>query len=60
MTYLKYVQYLYLLFGVFFIYDGITKAMRGEDYILSALFALAAIGMFFFRRKFANKYKNKD
>lgn len=60
MTVLKYFQYVYLVFAIYFIYDAITKFMQDDqNYLLSAFFAIAAIGMFFFRRNFANKQKNK-
>lgn len=61
MTYLKIVQYMYLIFAGFFIYDAYTKALNGEKYWLSVVIALVAIGMFFFRRHFYNKHqKPKD
>ncbi|BCY27499.1 hypothetical protein KK2020170_03670 [Flavobacterium okayamense] len=58
MTYLKIVQYMYLVFAGFFIYDAYTKALNGENYWLSVIIALVAIGMFFFRRHFYNKHQN--
>ncbi|WP_130733446.1 hypothetical protein [Flavobacterium sp. J27] len=61
MNYIKYIQYIYLLFAVFFIYDAIAKFMHDEgNYILSLLFAGLAIFMFFFKRKFYNKYKKNQ
>ena len=60
MTYLKIVQYMYLVFAAFFIYDAYAKALAGENYWLSVIIALVAIGMFFFRRHFHNKYQNKQ
>ena len=58
MTYLKIVQYMYLVFAGFFIYDAFTKRLNDEDYWLSVIIALVAIGMFFFRRHFYNKHQN--
>ena len=49
---------MYLVFAGFFIYDAYTKALNDEDYWLSVIIALVAIGMFFFRRHFYNKHQN--
>lgn len=52
---------MYLVFAAFFIYDAYAKALAGENYWLSVIIALVAIGMFFFRRHFYKKYqKPKD
>ncbi len=59
MNYLKYTQYVYLIFGFYFIYDGITKMNSGaEGYWMSFIIAALAIFMFFFRRKFARKFED--
>lgn len=60
MNYLKYTQYAYLLFGIYFIYDGIMKYPSNENYIISFLIAGLAIFMFFFRRKFAKKFEERN
>lgn len=61
MGYLKYTQYVYLVFAIYFIYDGITKLNAGNDTPwLSFLIAGMAIFMFFFRRKFAKKYEDSN
>jgi purine-cytosine permease-like protein len=60
MTYLKIVQYVYLVFALFFFYDAYSKAMNGENYWLSVIIAVVAIGMFFFRRHFYNKHQNPN
>lgn len=57
MTYLKLIQYLYLVFAAVFIYDGIAKIQKGESYALSFIVAAVAIAMFFFRRHFYKKYQ---
>lgn len=62
MTYLKFIQYMYLLFAGFFVYDAFKKYDEGRplnDILLSLIIALVAVGMFFFRRHFQNKYQNK-
>ncbi|HLF51623.1 hypothetical protein [Flavobacterium sp.] len=61
MSFLKYVQYVYLIFGAVFIYDGFSKMNAGEEspwisFILGGL----AIFMFFFRRRFSKKIENRN
>jgi hypothetical protein len=58
MNYLKYTQYIYLVFGFFFIYDGIVKWGDQDKPWLSFAIAGLAVFMFFFRRKFAKKFDN--
>jgi len=62
MTYLKFIQYIYLVFAAFFVYDAFRKHQEGKelnDILLSVAIAVVAVGMFFFRRHFHNKYQNK-
>lgn len=61
MSYIKYIQYVYLLAAGFFLYDAVYKFATNSDDspILSLFFFGMAIFMFFFRRKFANKYSQK-
>lgn len=61
MKYLQFTQYIYLIFAAFFVYDGIRK-MNGaeESYLLSFGIAAVCIFMFFFRRSFFNKAKNRN
>ncbi|CAM4050960.1 MULTISPECIES: hypothetical protein [Flavobacterium] len=58
MNYLKFIQYFYLLFGVFFFYEAFRRYQNNESYLMSIVIAVVAIGMFFFRRHFYNKQKN--
>ncbi|ALM48755.1 hypothetical protein AMR72_07520 [Flavobacterium psychrophilum] len=58
MKYLTVVSYLYLAVAVFFIVDGVNAMRKGENYIISFLFAGLAVFMFFFRMRFAKKYQN--
>ncbi|MEO6176461.1 MAG: hypothetical protein ABIP27_15015 [Flavobacterium circumlabens] len=61
MGYLKYTQYVYILFAVFFIYDGIIKLNEGNDTsTLSFIIAFLAVFMFFFRRKYAKKFDDRN
>jgi hypothetical protein len=60
MNLLKYTSYLYLAFGVLFIYDGYTKLNTNESPFLSFAIAGVTIFMFFFRRKFAKKFDNRN
>ncbi|MHC0439939.1 hypothetical protein [Flavobacterium sp. 3-210] len=61
MGYLKYTQYVYIAFAVYFIYDAITKMNEGvESYPLSFVIAGMAIFMFFFRRRFVKKFDDRN
>jgi positive regulator of sigma E activity len=61
MNYLKYTQYVYLVFALFFIYDAISKMIAGEATPwLTFIIAGVAIFMFFFRRKFAKKFDDHN
>lgn len=56
MNYLKYTQYVYLVFAIYFIYDGIMKwTNEGTNPFMQFFIAAMAIFMFFFRRRFAKK-----
>jgi hypothetical protein len=61
MNYLKYTQYAYLVAGVIFIADGIINfnTPSKNPYLLLA-FGVVAIGLFFFRRKFAKKFEDRN
>lgn len=61
MNYLKYTQYVYLVATFFFIYDGYTK-MQSEAAApwLSFVIAGVSLFMFFFRRKFAKKFEDRN
>ncbi|MQP24538.1 hypothetical protein GFJ94_05625 [Flavobacterium sp. LMO8] len=62
MAYLKFIQYIYLIFAIFFLYDAFRKYQEGKelsDIGLSLVIAAVALGMFFFRRHFHNKYQKK-
>ena len=61
MNYLKYTQYVYLLFSFYFVYDGFTKLNTDNDTPwLSFIIAGLAVFMFFFRRKFAKKFEGNN
>jgi positive regulator of sigma E activity len=61
MGYLKYTQYAYLVIAVLFIYDAITKINAGNDTPwLSFLIAGMGVFMFFFRRRFAKKFEDRN
>jgi hypothetical protein len=61
MSYLKYTPYLYLVFAVYFIYDGVTKLNAADATPwLSFIIAGLAIFMFFFRLKFAKKFEDRN
>lgn len=59
MTYLKLIQYMYLIFAAFFFYDTAIKIKNNEDFKLSLIIGIVAVGMFYFRRHFYKKHQNK-
>lgn len=59
MGYLKFVAYIYLLAGTFFIYEGVVAIQNNENSFLMFLLAGCAIFMFFFRRRFAKKFEER-
>ncbi|MBL0014409.1 MAG: hypothetical protein IPP30_12130 [Flavobacterium sp.] len=60
MNYLKYTQYVYLVFSGFFVYDAFSKFSAGDSPWLSAIIAAVSLFMFFFRRSFAKKFENRN
>ena len=60
MNFLKYTSYLYLAFGIYFLYDGYAKWSANENPLMSFVIAGLAIFMFFFRRKFAKKFDDRN
>ncbi|BFM43319.1 hypothetical protein CFS9_19600 [Flavobacterium sp. CFS9] len=61
MGYIKYTQYVYIIFAIYFIYDGFTKINDGNDTAaLSFLIAGMAVFMFFFRRRFVKKFGDRN
>lgn len=61
MNYLKFTPYIYLAFGIYFIYDGVTKLNATETTPwMSFIIAGLAIFMFFFRLGFAKKIEDRN
>lgn len=61
MGYLKYTPYIYLIFALYFIYEGMAKWNDPEATPwLSFMIGGLAIFMFFFRRKFAKKMEDRN
>ena len=61
MTYLKYIQYFYLIAAVLFAVDGFMQIGSEErSPWISFFFAAIALFMFFFRRRFAKKFENQQ
>ncbi|MDN3707842.1 hypothetical protein QW060_21175 [Myroides ceti] len=57
----RFTVYLYLIFGLFFVYDTINKYINGdENYILSLVFAVLAIFMFYFRLRSIKKIEERQ
>ena len=61
MNYMKYTQYAYLIAGVILLIDGLMKLNAADKnaYLIMAM-GVVAIGLFFFRRKFAKKFEDRD
>jgi positive regulator of sigma E activity len=59
MAFLKYISYLYIVFAVAFLIDGIMKVNEGGNGIISFVFAGLAAFMFFFRRKYSKKFSDR-
>ena len=61
MNYMKYTQYAYLIAGIILLVDGGIKlnASDSNAYLILAM-GVVAIGLFFFRRKFAKKFEDKN
>ena len=61
MSYMKYTQYAYLAVGIILLIDGFMKlnAADSNAYLILGMGAVA-IGLFFFRRKFAKKFEDRN
>ena len=61
MNYMKYTQYAYLVAGIILLVDGVIKLNEADEnaYLILGL-GVVAIGLFFFRRKFAKKFEQRD
>jgi LPXTG-motif cell wall-anchored protein len=61
MNYMKYTQYAYLVAGIIFLIDGVIKLNSGDSNAYLILgFGVVAVGLFFFRRKFAKKFEDRN
>lgn len=61
MNYLKYTQYVYLLVAVFFVFKAVTVWTEDNDqHFLFLGIAFVSGFMFFFRRKFAKKFEDRN
>lgn len=55
-TFQKVLQYIYLFIAVFFVYESIRWWNEDKDKaIMLLIFALLAVGMFFFKKHFRKK-----
>jgi hypothetical protein len=61
MNYMKYTQYAYLVAGIILLIDGVMKLNAADKnaYLIMAM-GVVAIGLFFFRRKFAKKFEDRN
>lgn len=61
MNYLKYTQYVYLVAAVFFTFKAVEIWNEDNDqHFLFLGIAVLAVFMFFFRRRFANKFEDRN
>ena len=59
-NYHKYFQYFYLLITALFLFDAFTKYQKNQVYWTSLLLAALGVFMFFFKRKFAKKFEDRN
>ena len=60
MKILSILQYLYLGFAALFLFDGIEKwNNEGYQAYISLFFSALAIALFFFRKKFKKRFKDR-
>lgn len=60
MNYLKFTQYAYLAAAIFFVYTSYERFQEGDEgYWLWLFFAAMCVFMFFFRRRYADRFKNR-
>ena len=61
MNYLKYTQYVYLVVALFFTFKAVVIWKDANDqHFLFLGMALLSVFMFFFRRKFAKKFEDRN
>ena len=61
MKLLQFFQYVYLFFAVLFVYDAISNIGKDNSrVIISFVFAALAVFMFFFRKRFRNKFDDRN
>jgi hypothetical protein len=60
MKVLSILQYLYLGFAALFLFDAIEKwSDEGYEAYISLFFSALAVAMFFFRKKFKKRFKDR-
>jgi positive regulator of sigma E activity len=59
MAYLKYVSYLFLLFAIIFTAAGVLRLTHGEDAFIDFMFAGISLFLFFFRRRYYKKFRDR-
>lgn len=60
MKFLKFLQYVYLIFFALFLYDALSNwsVDRGRAY-MSLFFAALALFIFFFRKRFRKRFEER-
>lgn len=59
-SYIKYFQYFYLIIAILFLVDAFNKYQKGEVFWINLLLASCAIFMFYFKRRFAKRYEDRN
>ncbi|WP_396155465.1 hypothetical protein [Flavobacterium sp.] len=60
MNYLKFTQYAYLLAGILFTINAFVEWSSHQSYTISGMFAAVCLFLFFFRRRFAKKFEERN
>ena len=61
MKLLKYLQYVYLVFAVVFLYDAIINwSIDKNRSYMSLFFVVLAVFMYFFRKKYGKRFLDRD
>ena len=56
----RFSLYLYLVFGLYILYDSYIKFQAGENYYVSLAFTAVALFMFFFRKRHIKKIEDSQ
>ncbi len=60
MVYLKYISYVYLFAAGFFLVDALLRIKENENPTLSFVLMALSVFMYFFRRRYAKKFEQRN